>query len=63
MRIQIKHYAILNLLGVLMLLLFTNKGITGEIKNPQQVIESISAKLQKKLQDKSFIKDFEKVTV
>jgi phospholipid transport system substrate-binding protein len=38
------------------------KGIAEDLQPPQQVIQSVSAELQKKLQDKSFTKDFAQVT-
>jgi phospholipid transport system substrate-binding protein len=38
------------------------EGIAGELQTPVQVIQNVSETLQKKLQDKSFTKDFAQVT-
>ncbi len=63
MRNRNNHFAILSLLFALLLgLMPTAKGITENLQAPQQVIQSISTQLQKKLQDKSFTKDFAAVT-
>jgi len=38
------------------------KGFAADLQPPEQVIQSVSEQLQKKLQDKSFTKDFAQVT-
>lgn len=62
MRTLTKHYAILGLLTILLGLMPETKGMAGDLQLPEQVIQSVSEQLQKKLQDKSFTRDFAQVT-
>jgi phospholipid transport system substrate-binding protein len=62
MRNLTKHYAILGLFTILLGLMPETKGVAGNLQPPEQVIQSVSEQLQKKLQDKSFTKDFAQVT-
>jgi len=62
MRNQIKHYAIFGLFTLLLSLILPTQGITGDIQNPQQVIQSVSEQLRQKLKDKVFTQNFVKVT-
>ena len=62
MRMQIKHYAIFGLFTLFLSLILPNQGITGDIQNPQQVIQSVSEQLRQKLKDKVFTQNFVKVT-
>jgi len=62
MRNQIKHYAIFGLFTLLLNLILPTQGITGDIQNPQQVIQSVSEQLRQKLKDKVFTQNFVKVT-
>ena len=62
MRNRTKQYALFGLLTILLVLMPVTKGIAEDLQPPQQVIQSVSAELQKKLQDKSFTKDFAQVT-
>jgi phospholipid transport system substrate-binding protein len=39
-----------------------NKAISGELSLPQQAIADASDKLQQRMQDKTFLKDFNKIT-
>ena len=58
-----KHFTTWGLLFAILLgLIPTVKGIAENLQIPQQVIQNISTQLQKKLQDKSFTKDFAQVT-
>jgi phospholipid transport system substrate-binding protein len=57
-----KHYAILGLFTILLGLMPETKGIAGGLQPPEQVIQSVSEQIQKKLQDKSFTRDFAQVT-
>jgi phospholipid transport system substrate-binding protein len=52
----------LGLFTLLLGLIPATKAIAGDVQLPQQVIQSISEKLQKRLQDKSFTKNFAQVT-
>jgi phospholipid transport system substrate-binding protein len=61
MRNLTKHYALLGLFTILFGLMPETKGIAGDLQPPEQVIQSVSEQLQKKLQDKSFTKDFAQV--
>jgi len=62
MRNLTKHYAILGLFTILLGLMPETKGFAADLQPPEQVIQSVSEQLQKKLQDKSFTKDFAQVT-
>ena len=57
-----KHYTLYGLFAVLIALMPITDIIAANLLPPQQAIESSSAKLQQRMQDKSFIKDFAKVT-
>lgn len=62
MRNLTKHYVFLGLFLVFLGLMPTTDGFSGDLQPPQQVIQSISEKLQKRLQDKSYTQDFAQVT-
>lgn len=62
MRNQIKQYAIFGLFTLLLNLILPTQGITGDVQNPQQVIQSVSEQLRQKLKDKVFTQNFDKVT-
>lgn len=63
MRNRNNHFAILSLLFALLFgLMPATKVIAENLQAPQQVIQNVSTELQKKLQDKSFTKDFAQVT-
>jgi phospholipid transport system substrate-binding protein len=59
---KIKQYAIFGLFATLLGLMLVTKGVGEELQPPQQIIQSVSEKIQNKLQDKSFTKDFLQVT-
>lgn len=62
MRNRTKHYVIFDLfLALLLGLMPITKVIADDLPPPQQIIQSVSTQLQKKLQDKSFTKDFAQV--
>lgn len=56
-----KHYTVFILFAVLLGLMPVTKGMAAQLLPPQQAIEEASIKLQSRLQDKSFIKDFAQV--
>ena len=62
MRNRIKHYAILGSLAILLALISVSKVIADDLQQPQQVIKTVSETLQKRLQDKSFTRNFAEVT-
>jgi phospholipid transport system substrate-binding protein len=62
MRNRTKQYALLGFLGILLGLMSATKGMTEDLQPPQQVIQNVSAKLQQRLQDKAFTRDFAQVT-
>lgn len=63
MRNRTQHYVIFDLFFVLLLgLMPTSEVMAEDLQPPQQIIQSVSAQLQKKLQDKSFTQDFAQVT-
>jgi phospholipid transport system substrate-binding protein len=62
MQNRTKHYAILALFTLLIGLMPISKGIAADLQLPNQVIQNISEKIQKRLQDKFFTKDFAQVT-
>lgn len=59
---KIKEYTVLGLFAVLLGLMPVTKVIADELLPPQQVIQSVSAQLKGRLQDKSFTQDFAQVT-
>lgn len=58
---NVKRYTLFGFFAVLMALMPITQVIADDLLPPQQAIETASAKLQKKMQDKAFIKDFSKV--
>lgn len=63
MRKHTKHYQISALFFVIFLgLIPVTKAIAEDLQPSQQVIQSVSTKLQQKLRDKSFTKNFAQVT-
>jgi phospholipid transport system substrate-binding protein len=63
MRNRTKHYLIFDLFFALLLgLMPVSKVMAEELKPPQQIIQSVSEQLQKKLQDKTFTQNFAQVT-
>ncbi len=58
----IKRYTLFGFFAVLMALSPITVLMAADLSPPQQAIELASTKLQQKMQDKSFIKDFTKVT-
>lgn len=62
MRNRTKPYALLSLIGILLGLISATKTMAEDLQPPQQVIQSVSTKLQHKLQDRTFTKDFYQVT-
>jgi len=59
---NVKRYTLFGFFAVLMALMPITRAMASELSPPQQAIEIASTKLQEKMQDKSFIKDFAKVT-
>jgi phospholipid transport system substrate-binding protein len=58
---NVKRYTLFGFFAVLMALIPITCVVAADLSPPQQAIESASTKLQQKMQDKSFIKDFAKV--
>jgi len=58
---SVKHYFLIGFFTALMALMPITQVIAADLLPPQQAIEGASSKLQQKMQDKSFIKDFSKV--
>ena len=58
----IKRYTLFGFFAVLMALSPITALMAADLSTPQQAIELASTQLQEKMQDKSFIKDFTKVT-
>jgi phospholipid transport system substrate-binding protein len=58
---NVKRYTLFGFFSVLIALISVTQVIAADLLPPQQSIETASAKLQQKMQDKSFIKDFAKV--
>ena len=56
-----KRYTFFGFFALLMALTSMMPVIAADLLPPQQAIETASAKLQQKMQDKSFVKDFAKV--
>jgi phospholipid transport system substrate-binding protein len=59
---NVKRYTLFGFFAVLMALMPITDVMAAQLSPPQQAIEIASTKLQEKMQDKSFIKDFAKVT-
>ena len=59
---NVKRYTLFGFFAVLMALLPITHLMAANLLPPQKAIETASTKLQQKMQDKSFIKDFAKVT-
>lgn len=57
-----KQVTVFGLIAVLLSLMPVTKVIAADLLPPQQAIQIASAQLQEKLQDKSFTKDFAKIT-
>ncbi len=62
MRNRTKQQALFGLFALLLGLMPAAKGIAENLQAPQQIIQNISTKLQQRLQDKTFTKDFAQVT-
>ncbi|WP_333878462.1 MlaC/ttg2D family ABC transporter substrate-binding protein [Methylobacter sp.] len=63
MRNLTKQYLIFDLFFALLLgLISTTQVIADDLQPPQQIIQSVSTQLQKKLQDKTFTQNFAQVT-
>ncbi len=59
---RIKHYTLFTLFVVCLGLMPFMRAFASELSPPQQAISEASDKLQQKMQDKNFLKDFNKVT-
>ena len=59
---NIKRYTLFGFFAVLMALMPITCVMAADLLPPQQAIKTASTKLQQKMQDKSFIKDFAKVS-
>lgn len=59
---KIKHYTLFALFLVCLTFMPFSRTFAAELSAPQQAIAEASDKLQQKMQDKNFIKDFNKVT-
>ncbi|HEY8095964.1 MAG TPA: ABC transporter substrate-binding protein, partial [Methylobacter sp.] len=57
-----KQVAIFGLIAVIIGLMPVTNAIAADLLPPQQAIQVASAQLQERLQDKSFTKDFTKIT-
>jgi phospholipid transport system substrate-binding protein len=58
---NVKRYTLFGFFAVLMALMPITRVMAADLSPPQKAIETASSKLQQKMQDKSFIKDFAKV--
>jgi phospholipid transport system substrate-binding protein len=58
---NVKRYKLFGFFAILMALMPITRLMAADLMPPQQAIEVASTKLQQKMQDKSFIKDFSKV--
>ncbi len=58
---NVKRNTLFGFFAVLMAFISVTQVMAADLLPPQQAIENASAKLQQKMQDKSFIKDFSKV--
>ncbi|TRW93200.1 MlaC/ttg2D family ABC transporter substrate-binding protein [Candidatus Methylobacter oryzae] len=61
MRNQTKHYVLKIFFALLLGLMAVGQSIADDLQPPQQIIQSVSNQLQKKLQDKAFTKNFAQV--
>jgi phospholipid transport system substrate-binding protein len=59
---KIKHYTLFALFLVCLTFMPFSRTFAAELSAPQQAIAQASDKLQQRMQDKNFIKDFNKVT-
>jgi phospholipid transport system substrate-binding protein len=59
---NVKRYTLFGFFAVLIALMPVTRVMAADMMPPQQAIEMASTKIQQKMQDKSFIKDFAKVT-
>ena len=59
---NVKRYTLFGFFAVLLALMPITHVMAANLLPPQKAIETASTKLQQKMQDKSFIKDFAKVT-
>ncbi|MCX7098317.1 MAG: ABC transporter substrate-binding protein [Methylococcales bacterium] len=59
---NVKRYTLWFFFGVFMAATLMSRALAADLLPPQQAIETASSKLQNKMQDKTFIKDFSKVT-
>lgn len=59
---KIKHYTLFALFLVCLTFIPFSRAFATELSAPQQAIAEASDKLQQRMQDKNFIKDFNKVT-
>ncbi len=59
---RIKHYTLFALFVVCLGFMPFTRGFAAELSPPQQAILEASDKLQQRMQDKNFLKDFNKVT-
>jgi len=57
-----KQVTVFGLFAILLSLMPVTKAIAQDLLPPQQAIQVASAQLQEKMQDKSFTKDFKKIT-
>ncbi|MDO9104812.1 MAG: ABC transporter substrate-binding protein [Methylovulum sp.] len=57
-----KHFILFGLFAVFLLLMPVTRSVADDLLPPQQAIHTASTQLQAKLQDKSFTKDFSKIT-
>lgn len=57
-----KHYILFGMLVMLLAIMPMPSAFAADLLPPQQAIATASTKLQEKLQDKSFTKDFNKIT-
>jgi len=60
--VRIKHYTLFILFVVCLGLMPFTRAISAELSPPQQAISEASDKLQQRMQDQNFLKDFNKVT-
>lgn len=59
---NVKRYTLFGFFAVLMALMPITRVMAADLLPPQKAIETASTKLQQKMQDKSFVKDFAKVS-
>lgn len=58
---NVRHYTLFGFFTLWMFLMLSGQASAADLLPPQQAIETASAKLQHKMQDKTFIKNFSKV--